>query len=96
MLTELFGYILKLILNYYFKFERNLSWILLPQELPLYRQISDLRLRMYLYAKDAILLWMSSFCVQIYIGKWTWKELREIVYLYHKLKNKIRLEIIRI
>ena len=31
---ELFRYILKLILNYYFKFERNLSWILLPQELP--------------------------------------------------------------
>ena len=34
VLTELFRYILKLILNYYFKFERNLSWILLPQELP--------------------------------------------------------------
>ena len=31
---EIFRYILKLILNYYFKFERNLSWILLPQELP--------------------------------------------------------------
>ena len=30
----LLRYILKLILNYYFKFERNLSWILLPQELP--------------------------------------------------------------
>ena len=34
--TELFKYILKLILNYFFKFERNMSWILLPQELPYY------------------------------------------------------------
>ena len=29
---ELFRYIFKIIVNLYFKFERNLSWILLPQE----------------------------------------------------------------
>ena len=40
MFIELFMSILKPILNYYFKFERNLSCILLPQELP-YNSFSD-------------------------------------------------------